>query len=430
MASAFSPLSPTSAAARICARAAACGDADVDFCASQAVAAPDVFQCSQPAAPAATPVARFVQVADAAVAAGAVAPFELCCSAGAQLQLGRVVPESALPIGMTVIFLTPRHDIGISRNQGVLRFDGKSIVLEPIKREGFPTFLNGVLVDTPQSLAHSDVLGFGGVGSTPSADTVLVRADLAALGVPSRMAPPPPKPPPPSGSEETEDAGVEAAAPVGEKRGRGERGGRGRKKQARVDGADIIEPTPATTSVSAEDVVRQERAAIVSRLSGELKRYSLRALEQIGIARARLLETIEEASGGDDAERIEALNALARTLRGVSGSTRGLAEDVEHAAQRIGRDCELARERHTQHDARQGERGSAATHGEQHAHIASSGGKGGSDKGGGGKGRGSGKGGSGKGCGSKGGDGKGSGKGGGKGKGGRHSVGKGGRGRY
>ena len=52
---------------------------------------------------------------------------------------------------MTVIFLTPRHDIGISRNQGVLRFDGKSIVLEPIKREGFPTYLNGVLVDTPHN---------------------------------------------------------------------------------------------------------------------------------------------------------------------------------------------------------------------------------------------------------------------------------------
>ena len=51
---------------------AACGDADVDFCASQAVAAPDIFQCSQPAAPAATPVARFVpDVADAADAADA-----------------------------------------------------------------------------------------------------------------------------------------------------------------------------------------------------------------------------------------------------------------------------------------------------------------------------------------------------------------------
>ena len=57
-------------------------------------------------------------------------------------------------IGLTVIFLTPRHDIGISRNQGVLRFDGKSIVLEPIKREGFPTFLNGVLVDMEHLAVH------------------------------------------------------------------------------------------------------------------------------------------------------------------------------------------------------------------------------------------------------------------------------------
>ena len=56
--------------------------------------------------------------------------------------------------------------------------------------------------------------------------------------------------------------------------------------------------------------MRQERAAIVSELSGELKRYALRALEQIGIARARLLETIEEASGGDV---VEGLDALART---------------------------------------------------------------------------------------------------------------------
>ena len=295
---------------------AACGDADVDFCASQAVAAPDIFQCSQPAAPAATPVARFVPVADAADAAdaaGAVAPFELCCSAGAQLQLGRVVPESALPIGVTVIFLTPRHDIGISRNQGVLRFDGKSIVLEPIKRERFPTFLNGVLVDTPQSLAHSDVLGFGNrwwhalcrYGALACRPRGPWRAFAHGTAASQR-----PKPPPPSGSEETAPVGVDAAAPVGEKRGRGERGGRGRKKQARVDGADIIEPTAATTSVSAEDVVKQERAAIISELSGELKRYALRALEQIGIARARLLETIEEASGGDV---VEGLDALART---------------------------------------------------------------------------------------------------------------------
>ena len=422
MASAFSPLSPTSAAARNYARAAVSGDADVDFCASQAVAAPDVFQCSQPAAPAATPVARFVQVADAAVAAGAVAPFELCCSAGAQLQLGRVVPESALPIGMTVIFLTPRHDIGISRNQGVLRFDGKSIVLEPIKREGFPTFLNGVLVDTPQSLAHSDVLGFGGVGSTPSADTVLVRADLAALGVPSRMAPPPPKPPPSAAAS----AGVEAAdgrmdteAAVGAKRGRGERGGLGRKKQSCIDGAAApsAEPTAATI-VSAEDAVRQERAAMVEGLSGEPRRFALLAFEQVANARGRLRDAVEDGRGGDAQAT---LCALGRVVRGASGWLRGLADDMERAAQRIGCDRELARELHTQHDARQGQHGSAATHGERHVHIESSGGKSG-----GGKGRRGGKGGSGKGCGGKGGDGKG----GGKGKGGRRSVGKGGRGRY
>ena len=166
---------------------------------------------------------------------------------------------------------------------------------------------------------------------------------------------------------------------------------------------------------------------MVEGLSGEPRRFALLAFEQVANARGRLRDAVEDGRGGDAQAT---LCALGRVVRGASGWLRGLADDIERAEQRIGCDRELARELHTQHDARQGQHGSAATHGEQHAHIASSGGKGGSDKGGGGKGRGSGKGGSGKGCGSKGGDGKGSGKGGGKGKGGRHSVGKGGRGRY
>ena len=54
---------------------------------------------------------------------GAPAPFSLACSVGAKLQLGRVVPEHALPIDVEVAFLTARHDIGISRNHGALRFN-------------------------------------------------------------------------------------------------------------------------------------------------------------------------------------------------------------------------------------------------------------------------------------------------------------------
>ena len=429
MASAFSPLSPVSAAARNCARSAACGCADVDggqqcaaaeFSATQPAAPPaDQIQYTQAAASPAAPVARFIPVTPDA--AGAPAPFDMVCKVGARLQLGREMPESDVPT--RVVFLTKRSNVGISRKQCVLSFNGTSVVLEEL-HESMPIYINGALLNsrsilTSIILSHNDELGFGGeLGSKqPTAETVLIRADLSDLGVPSRMAPPPLKPPPPSGSA---DAGVDAAASVGEKRGRGERGGRGRKKQARVDGADIIEPTAATTSVSAEDVVRQERAAIVSRLSGEPKRYALRALEQIGIARARLLETIEEASGGGDAE---AFDALARTLRGASGSMRGLAEDVEHAGRAVQRDDELADARHAQHDARQGQHGSAATHGERHVHIASSGGKGSGGKGGGGKGNG-GKGNGGKGGGGKGGSGKGGGKG------GWRSGGKGGRGRY
>ena len=100
-----------------------------DFCASQAAAVSDDFPSSQPAAAAPVPVARFTLLpagnADSA-------PFQLRCSASATLQLGREVPEHALPADVPVAFLTPRHDIGISRNQGMLRFDGTGIVLDPI----------------------------------------------------------------------------------------------------------------------------------------------------------------------------------------------------------------------------------------------------------------------------------------------------------
>ena len=104
-----------------------------------------------------------------------------------------------LPTGMDVAFLTSRPDsnvapVGIASNHGILRSHGESIMLEPIERKGFPTFLNGALVDAPQSLAHNDVLGFGGAGSVPYAPTVLIRADLSELGVPPRMVPLPPKP--------------------------------------------------------------------------------------------------------------------------------------------------------------------------------------------------------------------------------------------
>ena len=398
-----------------------------DFCASQAVAASDDFPCSQPAAPApAPPIARFTPVPADAV--DAAAPIELHCSAGARVQLGREVPAHALPADVSVAFLTSRHDIGMSRDQDTLRFDGAGIVLEPLKRAGFPTYLNGALIDeatTSVVLAHGDLMGFGGAGPTPSADTVSFRADLSALGVPSRMAPPPPVQSRPQSVAAANSGERADDAAVGAKRARGERGGHGRNaKQPRPTedappSATSLPPAPAATT-TAEDAVRLERVALVEGLHGDPKRFALRMLEQLANARGRLLDAIDEARSEQDPAA--SLDALERVARGPSGWLSNLADDVEHTARRIRRDRDLARERHAQHDARQGQHGSAAVHGQRVVHIEA-----GSSKGGGGKG-GGGRGGGGKGSGGKGGGGKGRG-GKGRSKGGGWAGGKGGRGR-
>jgi hypothetical protein len=137
-----------------------------------------------------------------------LAPASLSCGA---------LPEQFLPFGAEHFFLTPRHDIGISRDHGVISFDGAGIVLEPVKKAGCTTYLNGALVDEATmkiTLAHGDTLGFGGAGARPSAETITVRADLTALGIPARMAPPPPQPPRVRATEANggDDAGGEEAA--------------------------------------------------------------------------------------------------------------------------------------------------------------------------------------------------------------------------
>ena len=101
MASAISPLSPTSAAARNYAHC----DADVDggqqhcaaaeFSATHPAAPPaDQIQYTQAAASPAAPVARFILVTPDA--AGAPAPFDMVCKVGARLQLGREICRSGV----------------------------------------------------------------------------------------------------------------------------------------------------------------------------------------------------------------------------------------------------------------------------------------------------------------------------------------------
>jgi hypothetical protein len=205
-----------------------------------------------------------------------------------------------------------------------------------------------------------------------------------ALGNPSRplTSPPPPSPPPgmtplrppqqaasqsaptPVDSHSQRaaapaQAGPSGGEPLGEQRERGERGGRNRKRTR--DGDAAAEPISAAASaVSAEEAVRQERAALVAGLSGEPKRYALRILEHLANARSRLLDTVEESRGNNSAEAT--LGSLERVTRSASGWLRALADDIEHAERALRRDRELADAKHARHDSRQGQHGSAATH--------------------------------------------------------------------
>jgi hypothetical protein len=177
-----------------------------------------------------------------------------------------------------------------------------------------------------------------------------------------------------------DDAGGEEAA-VGEKRARGERGGR-LSKQARTDAdqGDAAGPQDAAAhraappTASAEDAVRQERAALVNGLRGEPKRFALRALEQLSNARGRLLDAIEEGRGSSNEEAT--LDALECVARGSAGWLRGLADDIERTTQAIRRHGELSNARHEKHDARQGRHGSAAVHMQRVVRIVTDGGRG------------------------------------------------------
>ena len=303
------------------------------------------------------------------------------------------------PAGVDVAFLTKKSDIGISRNQGTLRFDGAGILLEPLKRAGFPTFLNGVLVDqatTSIVLAHGDLLGFGGAGSIPSDVTVTVRADLAELGVPprvsdaDRMPPPPARAPAAVGAAAAQGEGTDEVT-AGEKRARGERGG-SKSKKARLAADDAGGGASAPTTAAPVDAVYAQNAALVEPLKGEAKRWARRMLEQLDTARGRLLGAIDDGA----ADPAVALDALGRVARGCSGALRDLADDIDRADKRARVDTERADARHAQHDQRQGRNGPAASHaGDRHVWFA--GGKGGGGKGGGGKGGHGGKGGGGKG---------------------------------
>ena len=172
----------------------------------------------------------------------------------------------------------------------------------------------------------------------------------------------------------------------GAKRERGERGGRKRKKkpgekQARNEMAagSTSGSTITATFALTQDAALREHAASVAGLSGEPKRHALRALELMSDTRARLLLAIEGASGRDEAE---AFDSIAYVMRSAAGALQRRAGCIEQAKSDTLYRRERADVRHAQHDARQGQRGSAATHA---GHASSSGDAGCGGKGGGGK---------------------------------------------
>jgi hypothetical protein len=279
----------------------------------------------------------------------------------------------------------PAGIVSLSRKHASLEFcDGRGIVLSHLDTS--PTFCNGELVSTSVVLAHGDEIGLGGATTRgPTFETVVFRANLSALGTlrlsdADRMPPPPARAPVAVGAEtavaaaataEATEASAGGATAAGDKRERGERGGKHSKKArlAAGDGAG----GDALTSLPAEDAVHAQHSALVEPLKGDAKRYARRMLEQLGIARSRLLSAIDDAASDPST----ALEGLGRVAHGCSGALRDVADEIDRSHRRARVDAERADARHVQHDARQGSNGPAASH---------AGGKGGGGKGGGSKG--------------------------------------------
>ena len=80
--------------------------------------------------------------------------------------------------------LTTRHDLGVSRVNGRLVYDGEDgLLLLPLDREGYPTFINGSLVPPGTArlaIRDGDELGFGGkVRNAPTRETIRYVATLS-----------------------------------------------------------------------------------------------------------------------------------------------------------------------------------------------------------------------------------------------------------
>ena len=218
--------------------------------AADAAAEDDI--CMTQAVPAPQPQAAFG--CTAGMAAGADDQFELTVAQGARVLLGRAdVKPPTLAAGEAAAILTSHNNshLGISRSHGHLEYnESKGVLLMPLQKEGFPTFLNGSLLTSESTIiSDGDELGFGGTDPhRPSDDTVRYVASFRSM--PQRvMAAPPSRAPrlqPTDGSQVDADAEIEGTATGGATdsvRVRGERGGKGRKR-LRDDGSEAPPPPP------------------------------------------------------------------------------------------------------------------------------------------------------------------------------------------
>jgi len=351
----------------------------------------DDFDLSQPA-PMRAPVALLTLVGGADVSMEGVPPVSIQLEPGDRLSFGRRPPSAEA--GADVI-ITTRSDLGISRANGSIEYSSdRGVVLHRLDRDGFPTFRNGILLaDASTTIVHGDSIGFGSTdAAAPSVETITYTADLPALGSlgqsdAARMPPPSVLPSRPASAASLTDApaaeagGDEAAAESG--RERGERGGRNRNgKRAREDDPGDGGGGASSAAASAEDVLRSERAQLVSGLRGDPKRFALRALEMLGDTRSRLLDAVEEGA----ADESSALGALERVARSSGSRLRDLADDIDRSARRARDQQEHSAAQHTRHDGRQGQRGPAAQHTTERSVRIDGGGKGNGGGKGGGKG--------------------------------------------
>jgi len=107
----------------------------------------------------------------------------VCLPCRTQVRLGRhggpAPPDDKATLSM-------RHRHGLSRDHGhVVAREGVGFFLAPLRREGFPTRLNGALLPAdavPVLLVDGDVLSFGGGARPPSLRVDLVAVSLRAWG--------------------------------------------------------------------------------------------------------------------------------------------------------------------------------------------------------------------------------------------------------